>query len=330
MLFALIDYSFVFLKILGIVIIIAPYCLYEDQERRIQNKLEKWWINLSDMESASRSRALAFMQEVAKLTGRGFDNLLGKRLLSLRFAVISICFSLASIFLWGYVILTFRLSSHPPANTSAGVSLIWFLVFLAFGSVPAFTNNKVVLGLWWFVILINVLPIMGLLLFVFKTKGVGVAAHGAGYALLPFGFSLFCDLSFIVITRLILRQISKSVRVFHIVLGVLVNLLILVLLIWLPIFVGAKVARLWPLAGGVVMMSFPLNSIDFIVCFAALILATLLLVHHLLWPMIQRPLYAICRFGPPKNKWLTWTIGLTLLALPKHHIMEFLMARWKL
>lgn len=328
------DYAFACLHIsFGLVIIYAALFLYEDEERRIQDKLDEWWINLRDMESASRSRALAFTQEVAKLTGRGFDRLLGKSLISLRFAVSSICFSLASLFLFGYVILIFRLSSHPPASASARDAFIWFLVFSALGSLPAFTGSKVALQLWWFAILVVMLPTMGSLLgflvFAFRTRGLGVTARGVGYVLLPFLFSLFCDLIFIAITRLILRQVSKSDRMYHIVLGVLVNLLILELLIWLPIFLGAEVAKLWPLAGGTVMFSFPLNSIDFIACFASLVLGLLLLLHRLLWPMIQRPLYAVCRFAPLKNKLLMWGIGLTLLFLPSHNTIEFLKSHLK-
>jgi len=77
-----IDYVFALLHVLGLMFIFAALFLYEDEERRIQNKVEEWWIKLSDLQRASRSRAVAFMQEVAKLTGRGFDSVMGERLLS--------------------------------------------------------------------------------------------------------------------------------------------------------------------------------------------------------------------------------------------------------
>ena len=230
-----IDYACDLLHLFGLVVLFAAIFLYEDEEKRIQNKLEEWWVALSDKGIKSRSLAAVFMQETAKLTGRGFDRLLGDRLISLRFIVSSICFSIASLFLFGFVALTFRLVPHPPPSTSARVALLWLVVFAAFGVVPAVTKNKLVLGLWWFVILVNALQIMGFLVgflpFVAKTHGLGVAVRGVAFVSLPFAFSLFCDLSFIVITRLTLRQIAKSDRVYHIVLGLLVNLLILVLLI---------------------------------------------------------------------------------------------------
>jgi len=127
-----------------------------------------------------------------------------------------------------------------------------------------------------------------------------------------------------VITRWILRRISKIDRVHEIVPEILVNLMILAALVLVPIFVGAKVARFLPMAGATVMMAFILNSIDFIAGFAALLLALLLLLHRFLWPMIQRPLYAIHRFAPVGNKKLLWAIGIGLIVLPTHSTIEFL------
>src|ERR1700694_5196508 len=88
-----------FLNFLGVVFICAALFLYEDEEGKFQNKVEEWWIKLSDKQRASRSRVAAFMQEVAQLTGRGFDRLLGRRLFSFRVIPISIYLSFASFFL---------------------------------------------------------------------------------------------------------------------------------------------------------------------------------------------------------------------------------------
>ncbi len=98
------DCAFALIRALGVLFVCAALFLHENEEGRIQNKLEEWWIKLSDREKQSRSRAVAFMQDVAKSTGAGFDLLLGKRLRSLRVVFISISFSLASIFLSGFIL----------------------------------------------------------------------------------------------------------------------------------------------------------------------------------------------------------------------------------
>jgi hypothetical protein len=62
-----------FLHALGAVFICAGLSLYEDEEGRFQNKIEEWWVKRSDKQRESRSRVAAFMQEVTRLTGRGFS-----------------------------------------------------------------------------------------------------------------------------------------------------------------------------------------------------------------------------------------------------------------
>jgi len=52
----------------------------------------------------------------------------------------------------------------------------------------------------------------------------------------------------------------------------------------------------------------------------------LLLVHRLFWPAIQRPLYAVYRFNPIKEKKWLFTIGVALLLFPHHVTMEVLKA----
>ena len=72
------------------------------------------------------------------------------------------------------------------------------------------------------------------------------------------------------------------------------------------------------------MVSFMLNSIDFVVAFAAVVVAVLLLLHRLFWPLIQRPLYAVCRYAPLRHKKFMWGVGVTLLFAPCHITINLL------
>jgi hypothetical protein len=51
------------------------------------------------------------------------------------------------------------------------------------------------------------------------------------------------------------------------------------------------------------------------VCVLGLILGCVVLLHHLFWPVLQRPLYAFQRYEVIKRKPLLWTIGISLLLL---------------
>lgn len=321
------DYFFYPLQVLGVILICATF-VYEDEEGRIQSKIENVWIRLDDTQLASRSRVAAFMQEVARLTGQGFDVLFGKSLLSLRFAVISIYLSFASFFL--FVFLAFDLARNPGTTTRQGAFAL-FLFFLTLALVPAVWNgggfwDRLVRWLWWAVIPVTLLSISGFIAFVYKRRGAASTFRGIGFILLPFTASLLADLSYIAVTRWILRLIHRIDHILEIGLMVAGNLLLLAIPLLGPIYIGLLISKYEPRVGAFILISVLLNSIDVIAGSAALVLALILLLHRLFWPVIGRPLYAIQRYAPIKNKkWLFGT-GVALILLPRHITFQVLKA----
>ena len=90
----------------GLLSLYAAAFLYGDQYGRIQNKLEEWWLRLSDRQKLAVSWNTAFVREIAGLETRMFDRLFGKTLASFRAIGVSQCLSLASLgvaVLLGYV-----------------------------------------------------------------------------------------------------------------------------------------------------------------------------------------------------------------------------------
>jgi hypothetical protein len=75
-----------------------------------------------------------------------------------------------------------------------------------------------------------------------------------------------------------------------------------------------------------IVVSLLFNFINFMAGFAALFLSLLLLVHRLFWPASQRPLYAIYRFSPIKEKKWLFSLGIALLLLPHQFTIETLKA----
>jgi hypothetical protein len=314
---------FRFLHLLGAVFICAGLFLYEDEEGKFQNKVEEWWIKLSDKQTASRSRVAAFMQGVAQLTGSGFDRLFGHRLFSLRVVPISIYLSFASCFL--LILLVVPAAKYAP-TTSRHAAFVLFIYFLALGLVPGFFKNKWVLGLWWTIIPAALLSISGFMAFLFKTRGARSTLYGIGLVALIFISSLLCDLIYIALTRYVLRRISGIDHIPEILFMIFLNLLALVVPVFGPIYAGLGIAKYAEMAGGMVVLSIMFNFIDFLAGFAALFLAVLLLLHRLFWPAIHRPLYAIYRFAPIKEKKWLFRIGVILLFLPQHFTVEVLKA----
>jgi hypothetical protein len=307
------------LRLIGVVLIYAALFTYEDEEDRFQDRIQTWWIRLHDKQKTARSRVAAFMQEVARLTGEGLDQLFGKRLLSLHFVIVSVYLSIASFFLLILVIWS-RLPNTGTATRRE--AFFWLLFFVALALGPALIKSRLWRAVWWAVIPIVLARISGFLFFVYKRYGAVPLLRGIGIALVPFAASLVCDAAYILLTRWILRRVSGIDRVYEILFMFMGNLVALVIPVFFPIYAAVAIGKYAPRAGAFIAFSLLFNFIDFVAGFAAALLAFLLLVHRLFWPIIHRPLYAIHRFAPIKNKAFLFGTGVTLLFVPTHINLE--------
>lgn len=255
-----------------------------------------------------------FPRVVATLTGKAFDRLFGKRLLSPRFIVTSIYLSLASLLL--FIAVVSKIAPNPQFGSFSGTLLQAAALGLA-GLVPALTDNKFVRVVWWIaVVVIPLSRIIPFFLFVVAKRGLVVALRGTIEIVVPFTVSFASDIVYIVLTRWSLRRVARADRFHNIILIGLANLIILAALLLGPIFLGLEVARYAPLR--LTMFSFVFNSIDFLIASSALFVALALLVDRLLWWVVLRPLYAAQRFRIIENKQFLWGIGLSLIFLPTH------------
>lgn len=85
--------------VLGSILIYAAIFLYEDQEGRIQNTLEEWWIKIEDNRSKAVSKSAIFFRAVARVTNGVFDYLFGQDLFSSESIGSSFCLSASSLFI---------------------------------------------------------------------------------------------------------------------------------------------------------------------------------------------------------------------------------------
>jgi hypothetical protein len=286
--------------------------LYEDQEGRIQNRIVQWWVKVDDARIVVHSRLEAFVQGVARLTTRGFDQVLGETLISFRFAGVSLCLSIAS----GLMALIFgAIRAHHPVR---GL-LLMSVGFVALALLPAFHAGRWVRRFWGLIVISVVLgPLVPFLFFIYSRRGAVTAGHAVIYVSLAFGVSFVCDICYVGLTRWMLRRVAVNSRVYGVVLMLVINLLLLTMLLLGPIELGVKLCTYWREGGEVILFSFFLNAIDFFAGSAALFLGLALLIHRLLWPVLEHPLYALQKYEVIRNKKLLWGVGLSLAFLPTH------------
>ena len=83
----------------GALLIGLALFLYEAEEGKIENALERWWVRIRDLHTRTVTREAAFVRVVTEITLKVFSLIFGQSLFGLRAVVASICYSTAGLFL---------------------------------------------------------------------------------------------------------------------------------------------------------------------------------------------------------------------------------------
>src|SRR5258708_14664775 len=73
--------------------------MYEDEEGKWQNRIDKLWVAIDDRAKLTGSKTSALFNKVAAVVTRAFDGIFGRKLLSFQFIGVSSCYSLAGLWL---------------------------------------------------------------------------------------------------------------------------------------------------------------------------------------------------------------------------------------
>lgn len=307
----------------------AAAFIREDEEGKVQNRLEEWWIRLMYRRDAELSRAARFMRGIATLSSRAFDSVLGKSLWSFQAVGASLWFSLASL---GIAILFMSfVARHVPKLASKvqqipNVSHVWLFVAacVGFGILPWLAGRFWAFIIWAAVTLRWLIPLSGFVLFAMNKYGFftvfRILAGIALVLLLSFGF----DVLYISITRWMLRMLLHLRQLHEIVGIVALDVVLACVLVYGPIELATVLMKPYLLgsSGAWAFTALFFNFGDFAACSVFFIVMLAVLVHRLVWPVLERPIYALQRYGVIRRKKLLWFIWAVLLVGP-HNIVEF-------
>jgi len=325
----------------GAILIFAALFLREYEERTVENILEEWWIRIDDLQRTLVSRHVALVRVAATFAARALDSLFGYEIMSLRAACVSGCLSFLSLYLVSPVVFTLAFrraaSTLQLRVASSGVMYLTLDDMLAILRDPgrplaarialasAFTApaGRATLHI------LGVLALCGLVLGATTTRfrHAPIAAWSAGALVLTFAFwfseepwdvsapsgyyidaillGTLCDIVAIVIARRLLRVQQVSSSLWTIVSAGMLQVLLAVTLIVLPISTGMWVTAhgnpvLFGLGLDLVVSSLT-NVFSAAVSISFGVAVATLIVHRMLWPVIDRPLYALARFGLFRN-----------------------------
>jgi len=298
--------------------------LFEEEEQSIGRTLRRWSDNLRARQTAALSRHTAFMQGVADLVARGFDSLFGEKLISARAFLISVHLSCLSIILVATILAGhfLRLSDAvPPALMVLALAglLYWLVRHKEFPRHPLSAVELVVCtGLMMGCIHVGYR--------FFRQSPLLSLESAALDSILPICgvlAAIASDFIFIAVTRRVLRLCSEVNNSAGIAALLAINWAASLLLVALPFrFSGATSIdqvlprileyysvpwfEIWPFVG----LS---NILDVFVASSVFVLGLILLVHRLLWPIVNRPFYAFAT-RTEFRRGLLFIFGIALLA----------------
>lgn len=195
------------------------------------------------------------------------------------------------------------------------------ITFIRLGLFPFLAGRLWAFVIWTLAVLIFLFRSSGFVLFVIHTYGYAPVLDVLVVVLMILLVSFGFDVLYISITRWMLRRMLQM-RQLHELFGLIVlDILLAVVLVYGPIEMATVTAvrsHLVGLIGSAVVVMF--NFGDFIACSIFFIVMLAVLAHRLMWPVLERPIYALHRYGVIRNKKLLWCVGSALLVGPQGFI----------
>lgn len=259
----------------GSILLYAGRMLYEDEERKLQSKVERWWLLLAYKQPAVLGVHIRLFRGAAQWVSYVFDRLLGKRLISLSAVSVSACLSMATA-AWAMAEPVSRMGKTVLEGLPETLHVL-SIILLAAGLLPIITTGARIA---------KVLTVSFTAFFLSLAVWIS-SQHGEGYEVLRI-FLLFVpvailsDFFAIVGARFLLKIVSRLEHLRVVVGVILAQALIGLLIVVVPIALGFQIVAMMNIFTATVFL------------FTAVVTATLAL-HRLVWAAVLRPLYAVQR-----------------------------------
>ena len=327
--------------------------MYEDEESKVQNILEEWWIRVDDLKQLAISRHVAVMRTVAKFAGTGLNRIFGKKILSVRVIAVSGCLSLASLHFVGMFVTSsanrppgYRIDITQFANPwdayyAAQVELLHMIAAMMFTLVvplnPALMHIigvsaiiAVILStcferLYWLPHIVFATFIGMYLVFPVFFKPYPDFLSFPFMVLIIVAFGVACDVMAVAFVRILLRLQADWMSLFRTLFAAILQLLMSICLLIIPIAIGIQLLNgmkgmsiWWSILGWAIALSPSTNLLSAITTLAFFGAASILIMHRLIWPFITRPLYRLARVGVFRTsaaRSTLFSLGLTLIII---------------
>lgn len=316
----------------GFALICGGLFLAEDQEGKLQNRLELLWVKVDDLSKVALSKQSALIQQASELLSAALDRLFGMKVWSWKAVALSVGLSNSSIFLFQEFV---EYASAPHGYVSYVYLYIATLIF-SLSVMPGTRRYSP------FIFLIMSPPLMRLGT-IWRDWGnwhafiVVASSPGRGYSTLfenwPFYLianvgGVLCDVVLIAFVRWLLSSGAKrrpiSTLLGSILLSLLLSFTILFAMVLQSVSASNDVPFVAALITGIIGIVGTANIFGVLLCYALLLLIFIAILHRILWPALSGPVYALQRYGVFKHPILLTSLGVSclLFAWPKSPLIQ--------
>jgi hypothetical protein len=334
----------------GCLLCYAALFIYEVEEKRIQSTLETWWVLLDDMRKTATGRHAAFLAVAGRMAHLWLGKLFGVRLISVRSIGTSACLSILSFAALTALLPLTRIlidrgvggqlqrfaevvQAGAPIADVLSVGHTWKWLVLTVGAVVAIVCSARSHKFAWLPTATALAAIALIaLLNPFSPSGPDRFIGGLIVAAsLLFGYA--ADVAAIVFLRITieLQQVPSTPRVLTLL---TTQAVLAVLLVAGPAVVAYKWQDILPiLVGYPLMLSSGSNFVAAALCLTYAVAAATLILHRLVWPAVERPLYRLARtavFDSPGRRTVLFAIGAAAITFAAGRSTDLLAAVFKL
>ncbi len=341
--------------VFGAILCYGAAFLYEDEEAKVQNILENWWIRVDDLKRVVVYRHSAITRAAAEFAGTILDRIFGKKFISLRAIAVAGCLSLTSLHFVA-VVVTNGIGQRPQGYhiDLSKFANSWDAFYAAFADLLH------VIAAMFFTLALPSNPIFMHLIGICAIIAVALAALIERFCWLPLvTFSVFlgvylcapliskpypeivafpflvlsavaigvaCDVIAVALARILLRWQADWTSLIRTFFAAMLQLLMAIALFALPLATGFWIMNLWrgsyiwwlSMFGWAMTISPSTNLLSAIMALAFFGAAMVLAIHRLIWPLITRPLYRLARggvFRTPAARTALLGVGVGLILL---------------
>jgi len=324
----------------GCVCFYLAFFLFEDEEGKLQNRIDSLWVSIDDRAKTTDSITTAVLNNIAKVLFRLFNRIFGEARFSVQLVSVSINLSFAGMF----AIATARTYLGHSVFLSTPQLVLFLLaitvLFLSLATVVIKYPRR------WISILtcVPIVPILSVVtVWMIRNEGafLGIEGSISVYALMLSLFiivaciSLASEVLSLAVIRKLFASVATSSTAFHIAraTGFVGGLLFVIC--GAPLYIGNRLTAsdsdLLSVIGVLLFDSSLLNFTTVIYCALPMCVLILLLVHKAIWPTMSRVLYPLSRYKLLTNQkamtalgCLAWTFAFNIEQVGAKELLKLL------